>query len=308
MVSAARKRRRRKSGSQTKKPWLGGVVLAIGLMVMLSATGYMVLKWWQQQFTSQVSSQVMAFVSSDPEIESPVILMHVTDGRYQPEVWLLPPEWVVNVAGGYGEYPLRSLAPVLLLDGQPPTQVRLALSLALGRVVDQVWVVPGATWPAARLWDQLAAAQTAPALPWWQRRQWQQWFRSWGEVQSETLASLPTTAQWQQWQPDLIRTCPLAVVNATAMPGLATQLGQLLEQSGVFVIRVTDTSQTQSQTQLIIRPESEAACQPVVALLQLLLPQNDSLVSTDAQQADRFRAEAVLIVGDDTSQAIGDPK
>ncbi len=90
--------------------------------------------------------------------------------------------------------------------------------------------------------------------------------------------------------------CSIAVVNTTPKPGLATDIGAILERSGLFVARLT-TNRTDTQNSLILT-KGDVECESVISLLKQLTPNSKEAVIDEAA-ATRYRASVVLLIGND---------
>lgn len=275
------------------------LILIIGLSL---ASFFLLRRILLSRFSGSLDNQIIAVVSTEFEQEHPVVVMFVQNGDIMPEVVVLEPNVTVPVFGGYGLYPVRSLASVLLSDGQDVRFVQTALSHALGRSVDQVWLVHGSTWPLNLGQFQTAVHETSSALSWLQKEQWRWWLQSW-DLEPDFSNERPDEARLAAWQPDLIRQCPVTLVNTTQQTGLGSQLSSLLENSGGFVIRVTDTSETQPRTQVLISPESVATCDSVVEVARSLFGAEVEVLE-DAKQPALYRAEAVVMLGQDMADSL----
>lgn len=107
--------------------------------------------------------------------------------------------------------------------------------------------------------------------------------------------------------------CSIAVINSTAVNGLAAAYGALFEQSGGSVIRLDGTTSitagmlddsflqisetAQSNNLLIFRPGKEDSCSVVGSRVRKVSPEL-TVVEDQTQLTERLRADVVLILGE----------
>jgi len=128
---------------------------------------------------------------------------------------------------------------------------------------------------------------------WWHIRS-----RSSSQLKIRTFDSIDS---WREYAPERdfqvsIQPCSIAVVNTTGVTGLATEVGDILERSGLFVARLTN-NQSNTNNSLILTKNLEE-CDEVIEALSILTP-NSTEVAIDEAAATRYRARVVLLVGKD---------
>lgn len=265
---------------------------------MLAGVAWLSWSWWLHQFETASKPGVIAVVPTQPDSEQPLVVLYFPAETADPELLILEPSTQVELYGGYGQYPIRSVVPVARADQRSDAFIQAAVSMALGRVVDQLWLVDGQTWPLTTISHHQFSSEAAPTQIEWIRWRW--WLNQ-NQLEATPVSALPVSSQVYAWQPELLRQCPVALVNTTPVNGLGGQIGQLLENSGVFVIRVTDTSNAEPTTQLFLNPDSAEACELVVKILERGFG-FELQSSFDQRRAAQFRAEAVVLLGEDLAQ------
>lgn len=97
--------------------------------------------------------------------------------------------------------------------------------------------------------------------------------------------------------------CSIAVVNQTTTDGLAASLGQALVRSGLFVARLTsERVEEVGNTRLITDASGE--CLEATEWLKSLLPVRDIETKVSREEANRYRANLVLLVGEDWAKLV----
>jgi hypothetical protein len=134
---------------------------------------------------------------------------------------------------------------------------------------------------------------------------WDYWWW-WWHIRSRSssqlkIRSFDSLESWNAYAPERdfqvsTQPCSIAVVNTTGVTGLATEVGEILERSGLFVARLTN-NQSNTTNSLILTKNLEE-CQEVIDALGVLTP-NSTEVAIDEAAATRYRARVVLLVGKD---------
>lgn len=111
---------------------------------------------------------------------------------------------------------------------------------------------------------------------------------------------------WAQYMPqrDMQLTnqpCSIAVVNTTPSSGIATDLANVLERSGLFVARTTQTATNISQSMLLA--ESIDGCEEVIEHVSTLIDASQKVTFNEDVTA-RYRARVVLLVGQDLASVV----
>jgi hypothetical protein len=109
----------------------------------------------------------------------------------------------------------------------------------------------------------------------------------------------------QAISPELARVCPVAVVNTTNIRGLAGKISQILEDSGVLVIRTTQSEVKFDQTTIYLEDGIPDECVQLAERIGKLFPEQPTILPQAAGEATQYRAKIVVMVGLDLSAIIG---
>ena len=217
------------------------------------------------------------------------------------------PHLKMKVLGGYGQYELRAVAPLLEMEKKPTNFVRSSLALGLGQGLDQAVLMADSVGQVDRpdqishIFRQLLMIHRWNDLDiWWQTWQW------WCFVSSLTpnqfsVIKINSPEEWQNYQAranlSLEPACSVAVVNTTSTPKLAANVGATLEHAGVRVVRNTnELSEVPSDSQILVAPGTN--CEQSLEQLKNILPQSTKIVIDEKAQT-QYRADSVLIIGQD---------
>ncbi len=216
-----------------------------------------------------------------------------------------------NVIGGFGEYELRAILPLLAIEHKPAVYQQAAMSWALGSTVDQVWVKNEAVdIKNAVEFKKFIKNYTQQQLTFSQAFLERLKLAAFAEsLRNDQIQVIPieSAVDWEEYQTQLTNAkqtaCSVAIINATQTTGLATQLGQILENSGLYIIRVADTPSLSDKTQILVADTSQLACQESIQQGQNTLPFSISPQVTD-HLYEAYRADVVFILGQDLGSAI----
>jgi hypothetical protein len=93
--------------------------------------------------------------------------------------------------------------------------------------------------------------------------------------------------------------CPVAVVNSSTQPGLATVFARLLEKDGFSVVRRDGGCEVLPESVLFVDQETEA-CQLLMSRFKQLMPEKN--IKYDRELTQRYRSSAVIFLADDLSK------
>ncbi len=100
--------------------------------------------------------------------------------------------------------------------------------------------------------------------------------------------------------------CTLGVLNTTATAGLAGQIATILEQSGISVLRISNSDQENYQNlakSILISQEKITDCESEIKRLTNWLGQQLPLeIKQDQTLTDRYRSNLILLLGEDFRQ------
>ncbi|GEM_PF-728780 len=253
-------------GTLLKLLLLLGVVVGIIFLLLFVFFG----PSWSNQ-----SDQNIVIVPIDTDVQAnKIILAHISPKTKKIEAVLLPADSSAKVIGGYGQYPVRSLYPLLSLEKKDTPFLRAAYSHALGKVVNQVW------WSgdealfigedrdlASRLSRKILLGRvhaSADGQLGLLDRVWL--FRFFNQVTPRTLDQRQLASF--VFGNDL-KDCRIGITNTTTQAGMGTGVSKVLEQSGFAVIRVTDEQTSQEKSVIKLDPSMESCTEVVNHALNL---------------------------------------
>lgn len=320
-----------KSNAETRsKPDESGFLSRLGrgvIVILGSCIALFFIGWWLQGQVGKLwpLTQPVTIVFTDPALGTAV---GPWVAQLQPDtqtvVWQnLPAQKETELWSGYGSYKLASVQPLLTLDNRSAQYHRATFSLITGVMVEEV--VP---WQNLPQWQAKLTAETVAKFgsePFKEITK-MHWQKAWSSYLSfeERKQNLIAWKQAQQWlwytkqnrlrwnlagEKSLLtptasehaNTCPIAVVNATGIQGLAREIGAALSTDGYSVVRVSAQLEDSTTTQVLVDPASGTECQLVAERAVGILPLELKPQQT-AEQTNRYRAPIVIIVGADSSR------
>jgi hypothetical protein len=240
-----------------------------------------------------------------------IIFTHISPQNHTIDVALLNPELSLQVLGGYGEYPLRSLYPFLKLEKKSPAFIQAAYSFGLTKIVDEVATskemkVFTDTKDLQFLFKELLQLHVQSGLS-VTDRVWLYRFYLGLRPDQVKIYEVNSFEEWEKVSgnirfPAEAKDCAVSVINTTATSGVGSALGRVLEKSGYVVIRVSDVDKPQDKT-MILTDDTVGSCQTVIQHLQRTLPY-PAQVSINADVYQQYRSNIVILVGKDVADAI----
>ncbi len=286
-------------------------VLGIGILVSIILIFLGAWLFFRQSGELKTTFNIVFVSSNLNDQKGNIILVHASPVEPKIEVALFPSEMPVDILGGYGKYPLRSVFPLLQLDRKSPEFMRAAYSYALQIPIDEVVAVSDASMlssstKVSTLWWQVMMFRVQSSLGLGKRLQMYRFLRSVRPDQLESH-SIGDIAAWQknssQFKFAAVPTeCSVAVLNTTTVGGTGSKVTQVLESSGMSVIRLSDTPDKLSQTQILVN-QAPPFCQDVLQHVQDLFPFVTKREVQD-QTMNRYRANIVVLVGQDFAKEI----
>lgn len=208
---------------------------------------------------------------------------------------------VGEVIGDYGNYPINSIRYLLQIGKKDEVFLRAAYSHIFKKSITEVTEVEQTTdmsqkwqlvsllaknrqtWPLALSLSKLDDAN----FVFKQVGEWGEWEK----IQDKQLLT------------KINDQCSVAIVNASQINGLANQLSKILENSGVEVVRTTDSIWDEPKTALYVSPDEAAKCQQVIAAIQavspVILPQQ-----LDQAKSTQYRARIIFFIGNELADLI----
>lgn len=218
-------------------------------------------------------------------------------------------EAVPNVLGNYGEYRLESIYPLLALENQSESYIQAAFSQAVGVSVDQVIIIHGTDFKISQRGDlqktirkelfsgqfSLRKNKKLVELLFFLRQVPTENYRV--EERISSLEELP-----ENLEPVYFDGCSISIVNTTPTPGLATQVSQLVEQSGGLVVRISDQNTPYQLSTFSVDPE-QVACQAITEKITHIFAE-EVLIQDQPELRQQERADLVIMIGQDLAQLI----
>lgn len=274
------------------------LLLAVGLGAGLAMVSLVLLS----QIETKLESKNIVFVPSKKNGEKDPILLASIDGNSQKiSVYQFPGSLKATVLGGYGEYPLGSVQPLLKLEQKEPRFIQAAFGSIFERAVNQIYE-----------YQSMPQAFTKTSLVRLLLENRSTWSLAWQVYQLDGLHfSYRQVADWPEWGRTLSNQalgrisdhCSVAVVNASGKNGLAGQLAKILEKSGVEVVRTTDNIWGEPKTAIYQDQDYIAQCQPIVQIIQAMSP--IALTETiDQTKPTQYRARLVLFIGEELAEIL----
>jgi hypothetical protein len=246
----------------------------------------------------------------------------------------LPTDQTTELFSGYGQYKLSAVYPLLNLDHRSPAYIRAtfsAISQILVTAVEPWSELPN--WqqqvtktglltpqPAAAInrnqaqqlgRQPLAALATvywqkiwSPGLKWsdrvqnfqaWKRISQWRWFTEQSDVQWVWSTDLKAISAGNESAADQ---CPIAVINATEIKGLARQISNVLTANGYSTVRTTVDPVANDQSHIWLDPATAELCQSVAVHVSTILPTAPK-PEINGEITKLYRAPIVIVVGGD---------
>ncbi|MBW7944629.1 LytR C-terminal domain-containing protein [Patescibacteria group bacterium] len=280
------------------------IILGIGMVVVaISAVTYL---WILPEKWSEETVKNIVIIPKNIDVSASSILFASLSYK-QGKLTLnsFPANDAVEVPGGYGQYPLKSVYPLLGLDEASHQKVVATYSFLIGAPIDEVWIsdderVFHPQQSAGELARAILLGKVQTDLGVKDRIQLYQFIQ---ETQPEVVR-FSSLLEWQEKQTSRyagrLKNCRVALVNTTNVTGLGRKVSQVLERSGVVVVRLTDATPTASASSLTIQPD-QPDCVELAEHLKQLFP-NQLEVHQDPGILNRSRSEAEVVLGEDLGE------
>jgi hypothetical protein len=215
---------------------------------------------------------------------------------------------------GYGMYPLASIYPLLKIERKSDHYIRATLSAVLGVMVDRIIPVPNmaSLFSSETLEKQPQVVMTKLLRPFWFRSlpgvgilekfQWLSYLEQLNLVWVATAQRDVFTEGFRfESKYHELNNCSVAVVNTTIVKGLARRISNVLDGSGLSVIRTAAEQLLESESVVVYDP-AYPNCMPLVPYIEQSLPSHKAPYA-DQSAANRFRANIVVILGQDLTNS-----
>ncbi len=214
----------------------------------------------------------------------------------------------VSVLGGYGEYELDRLYPLLAMERKKAPYQKAAYSWGTQTVIDHLHRTNSNDElnNKKQLLKQLKIAafnniinprefvELAKAFFFTRSIPTEQIIFSEEEVAADKLDILNNLVLYED--------CTVAVVNTTEKLGLASKLSGVIEQNGVVVVRVTDQD-SPYQLSTFSFSADHGSCLSLSERLEVLFP-NKLIKQQNQQLQQEYRADLVIFIGKDMADLL----
>lgn len=278
-------------------------LLRLFLVIGAVISGFLVVVFlFVSQMDTRLSTQNILFVPDNKDGDKGQIILASINGNSQKVfVYQFPSQLKSKVLGGYGEYPLGSVLPLLKMEKKDEHFALAAFSNIFQHSVTSLhhFEAMDAQIDKAKLIGLLLKQRQTWAVAW-------QIYR----LDSSSL-SIERVENWDGWGKALSGQlvgrvndhCSVAVVNTTRINGLASQLSNILEKSGVDVVRTTDSIWDKSETAIYQAPSENDECGSIAKIIQSVSPVALQTNSDEAKPT-QYRAKIVFFIGDEVANIL----
>ncbi len=294
----------RRQKNQTSKSWLKFLpVMSLIFFVLFAGIA---LWWWGSPSSWDVTQeQHIVIVPKVIDVNTNHILFIKIDiASNNISLTTIPALEEVELRGGYGRYPLKSVYPLLMLDTRDARTVRAAYSYALQTTIDQVWTSGEdqvfAAQSLAELGQHISSRKISAPLSLKDRIELSRTLRGYSEDRQEYA----TVQSWKsssttRYSADF-RSCRVGVTNASSKPGQAAIFEEIVTGIGGIVVRTAAQSTQEPLSRIYVQPE-QPSCRALLFHLQALMPYEVEGVE-DESVFSRVRSEIELVIGDDLAE------
>ncbi|MFZ5376751.1 MAG: LytR C-terminal domain-containing protein [Patescibacteria group bacterium] len=284
------------------------LIRALGLMLslvvslgLLSVSIYFVMV---TLFSLTSPRTILVITPNKDGTEADYSLIEMSPQEQQIRVVRLGSDQNLKVLGGYGNYRLEAIYPLLAIENKSYHQMRSTFSFILGITVDDLVVnnqMQNLDSPASlrsMVWNR-QIGQTNPQL----ERQFLNQMRIF--IQDRSLHwQFDDASATGEWFEDLRLKfvsvdrglCSVAVMNSGAAPGLADRVGKTLIDSGFNVVRVANDDKVFQHSEVAYDDQLEK-CQTLAVEISKVIPNRK--LNPDHQAALEHRGEVVVFLGQD---------
>lgn len=220
-------------------------------------------------------------------------------------------ELMIPIIGDYGDYPMRSVLPLLELEKKDNQFIRSVFSFGLDFYVsDVITSKDEITLSSPKQVDKLVqdlvfSSRLKNNISLTDRLKILSFINSLREDQKEII-QVNSTEQWDRLvskelseyqEPE----CKVAVINTTVQSGLATKIALILESNGSSIIRIDDSNLNQEKSSILINPNTKESCSLTLESSKNVFPFHPQ-VKEDILARDEYRADLVILAGQDMDQ------
>jgi hypothetical protein len=294
-------RKREERRSPLHFPWLKFLIGCFLIFFVIFAS--IAVYFWQLPTKwDQTKDQNIVIVNSKIDLSINEIFLLSYRGKDQhTTLYTIPALENVSVPGGYGQYPLISVRPLMALDKKSAQEVRAGYSQILKMPVDAVWESGDEkTFQSPEF--SLRSVNTNFNL--------KDRFRFEKLINAKSLSTVESTTldQWGERRlpyDSEVKNCRVALINTTNVPGLGQNMAEILEKAGITVIRLTDASPKVEKSTIVFQ-ENVPSCQTLLPHVQALFP-SEIQPQESSTVFERSRSEMEIILGQDIGQFVAKP-
>lgn len=275
----------------------------IGVLFLFSITFFMIYRSILSIALDERSTQTIVLVPDDlDDSDTQVVFAFLAEEQRDSFIAILPVSTEVAVPGGYGNYRLSAVYPLLELEKKDAQFMRASFSRGLGRTVDTVYGVSELVDEDELESGELFSLILKTALK--EKRVPTELIRLWHFVKNDipvvklnALSELSgLVAEKKAAVIAEAQECPIGVLNASLQSGTASLLSTLFEQSGLITIRTSSYPELEPTTKIYISENN--TCAPVLETVKkafVQLPQ----IEVNQAMVTQYRAPIVIIIGED---------
>jgi hypothetical protein len=287
--------RRKTARSQSKpthflKKIVSFFIGVITIIVILLLVGFGLLIIFKPNVSN---SNILLIPDKKSGGEGQIILAEIYENPPSVNIIGLKTDLKEKIIGGYGEYPLQSVLGILEIDKKSRGFIQAAYSHFLKKGIDEVHTYKAeAPFPQNKT-DllKLLLLDKDTFVTGLQVK----------DISDEniTYRQFDSMEQWNEYLSGqltrkIAEDCTVAVINSTDQPGLATDFSEILENSGVEVVRSTNNLWGEEQS--ILYSDQEETCLGVKKRVKSISP-IELVENVDTEITAQYRAHVVLFIG-----------
>ncbi len=299
-------------GQRQERQWRERILAALGKIGGLFFLGYLVfvllMKFFLPSFFSLDNEEKnLLLIGGTPEDKAAVIyILRLSSTDDSVKVFLLDSQALVPVSGGYGNYPLGNIAPLLQLEANQNQTLVAVYNFALKQAIDEVYFVPDLQIPEsekqvkADFWrlikKELALTTQARAELWrifFFLQKENSFLKNNLKISDQGVEGIGL-AKEKNTQ------CPVVLINTTKINGLASKVSRMAEMNGAVVINLESNEENLLDSE-IYYDQNEPACVELINVLQNSLTKVGKIVPDSGVLGAQNRAKAVIKLGQSLS-------
>ncbi len=265
--------------------------------------------WWMGDSLFQLKTDAnIVFVSNtlDGE-EAEIFFAQFLHEEQRITIQSIDSQQPVTVIGGYGEYLLPKVYPLLKLEKKNSLFTRAAMSWAMGGVVDQVVVVDDDQPLSKKSLEKILSSQLyRQGLHWNNATRLAQLYFFARSAPDELVSVSADPIKLEKLSDALYEPtnneCTVAIVNTTHVPRLATRVSDILEKSGTVIIRLDDMEVESEASSILVDP-NQLECADETERVKAVFP-FEIATSDQPEVRQEHRADVVIVLGKDLGDVV----